>query len=408
MTTATAPTLKDANPASAAVILSTMLESRKPALPAKPAETALAVVPPAPREPGIYFGLPERDYHADPSLGSTDHKRLLRSTMDYWSDSWMNPRRDPENHDTPAKKQGRALHKLVLEGRAAFHKAYIAEPQPADWPKALRTADDLKAVLREAGEKLAGDKAELIKRVKGLIAAGTLPQDTIVWDEVLANFQAVADRDRLEVLKPDVLAQVETAGHMIAMNPHLANAFKGGVSEVSVFWRGIGGIPLKARYDYLKPFAIPDLKKCENKGEHPFPVACRLALRSYRYDMQVQHYLEGGYPAFLDHARAGRIFGDCPLPVGFAQHMAAAADMTFTLVFHQTSGAPVSYGMEIEAGSPVLARARSEVAFAQQQWLSCMERFGTSEWVSEEPIHRLTTEDMPYEWRIAAEMAEAA
>jgi hypothetical protein len=30
-----------------------------------------------PREPGVYFGLPSADYHADPSLGSSDIKRLL-------------------------------------------------------------------------------------------------------------------------------------------------------------------------------------------------------------------------------------------------------------------------------------------------------------------------------------------
>jgi hypothetical protein len=402
--------LKDANPASAAVILSTMIESRKSApLPTKPAAAGIgagngAAAPmPVPREPGVYFGLSERDYHADPSLGSTDLKRLLRSTMDYWWQSWMNPTRHPEATDTPAKRQGRALHKLVLEGRAALHKAFIPEPQPEDWPNALRTMDDLKAVLREKGEKLAGTKEELARRVKAVAP------EAIIWDDVLALFAATVERDRLQVLKPDVFAEVEIAGHMIALNPHLANAFKGGVPEVSVFWRDPDlGIPLKARFDYLKPRTIPDLKKCENKGEHPFPVACRLALRSYGYDIQVAHYLEGGYPAFLALAREGRVFGDCPLPDGFAGRMAAPQDMTFTFVFHQTSGAPVTYGMEIETGSLVLAKARRDVAAMKRRWLDCVGRFGTEEWVSEEPIHRLTVEEMPYEWRVAAELEEAA
>jgi len=403
MTAATATTLQDRPPASAIASLPTA-HPASPLVPLPPAAERIpahAATVPRPREPGIYFGLPATEYHADPSLGSTDLKRLLRSTMDYWWQSWLNPRRELEADDTPAKRQGRALHKLVLEGRAAFHKAFISEPQHADWPDALRTLDEMRELLREKGDKVSGTKPELAKRIKAIA-----PQ-IILYDDVLAHFSAMVERDGLQVLKPDVFAEVEVAGHMVALNPHLANAFKGGVSEVSVFWRDADGAPLKCRYDYLKPRTIPDLKKCENKGEHPFEVACRYALRSYGYDIQASHYLEGGYPAFLGFAHEGRIFGPCPLPTGFADAMAAPEDMTFTIVFHQTSGAPVTYGMEIEAGSPVLAKARRDVAAMKRRWLDCMERFGADEWVSEEPIHRLTVDEMPYEWRVAAELEAA-
>lgn len=411
MTTTSAPTSRDGATASPAVhlstpILETIVSHPVPALrSASSAETGRGVPAPAAtpttREPGIYFGLSEAEYHADPSLGSTDLKRLLRSPTDYWWGSWMNPKREPEASDTPAKKQGRALHKLVLEGRAAFHKAYTPEPQPKDWPGALRTMDDLKAVLREAGEKLAGSKEELVKRVRAIAP------EAIVWDEVVATFMAAAERDGLQILKPDVFEEVEVAGHMVAMNPHLANAFKDGVPEVSVFWRDEDGLALKCRFDYLKPRTIPDLKKCENRGEQPFEEACLGALRSYAYDMQVAHYLESGYPAFLELARAGRVFGDCPLPQGFARRMAAPADMTMTLVFHQTSGAPVTHGLEIETGSEVLAWARREVSLAKARYHACMARFGTDMWVSETPIRRISVQELPYRYRVAAELEAA-
>src|SRR5262245_29067159 len=67
-----------------------------------------------PLAPGVYFGLPAAEYHADPSLGSTDLKRLLQAPAVYWWHSHMNPDRPP-SPDSPAKQKGRALHKLVLE-----------------------------------------------------------------------------------------------------------------------------------------------------------------------------------------------------------------------------------------------------------------------------------------------------
>jgi hypothetical protein len=409
-----APTPAETRAASAVIARSTALtiapvEVREASLPATTERNSPApVVNPTPREPGIYFGLGAAEYHADPSLGSTDLKRLLRSPTDYWWQSVMNPNRPADSGDTPDKQKGRALHKLVLEGMAGFEKAFIPEPKVEDFPGALRTADDLKAALRQAGEKLTGDKAELIKRVKGLIAARTIPEDTIVWDEHMANFKAVAARHGLEILKRDAFEEVCQAATMVALNPHLANAFIGGVSEVSVFWRDEHGIPCKCRYDYLKPRTIPDLKKCANKGEMPFPDACRAAFLAYRYDMQVEHYLHGGYPAFLALAREGRIFGNCPLPAGFAERMAAPDDMTFTLVFHQTSGAPVTAGFELPAGSPALAQARADVAQAKQVWRQCMAIYGTDMWVSDAPIRQFSVEELPYRFRVAAELAEAA
>jgi hypothetical protein len=126
-----------------------------------------------PREPGIYFGLPSAEYHADPSLGSSDIKRLLRSPSDYWWESHLNPDR-PGDRDSPAKQKGRALHKLVLEGLEAFERSFACEPKPDAYPGALATLDDLKAKCRELSLPLSGGKAELAaKRTRG--AASSSP-----------------------------------------------------------------------------------------------------------------------------------------------------------------------------------------------------------------------------------------
>src|SRR5262245_8349396 len=96
--------------------INTMIAERAAERLHKPA--AAEPSPTKPREPGVYFGLPSAEYHADPSLGSSDLKRLLRSPADYWWSSAMNPDRQP-TPDSPAKQKGRALHKLVLEGAEA-------------------------------------------------------------------------------------------------------------------------------------------------------------------------------------------------------------------------------------------------------------------------------------------------
>jgi SAP domain len=149
-----------------------------------------------PREPGIYFNLPAAEYHADFSLGSSDLKRLLQAPAVYWFHSHMNPERQP-TPDSAAKQKGRALHKLVLEGEDAFASTFAVEPSPAGYPGALVTADDLKAKCRELGEPISGTKAELAKRIKAKDAKA------LIFDDILATFRVMVERDGMEVLKRD-------------------------------------------------------------------------------------------------------------------------------------------------------------------------------------------------------------
>src|SRR5262245_9823365 len=222
-----------------------------------------------PREPGIYFNLPAADYHADPSLGSSDLKRLLQAPAVYWWHSHMNPEHPP-SPDSPAKQKGRALHKLVLEGEEAFAAAFASDPQPDAHPGCLVTLDDLKAQCRALGEAVSGTKAELAKRIKAKDAKA------IIFDEVLATFRVMADRDGIEVLKPDAMREVRQAAASITLNPHLSRAFQGGIPEVSVFWVDEDGIACRCRLDFLKPRTIVDIKKCANVRERPFDLAVLL------------------------------------------------------------------------------------------------------------------------------------
>jgi hypothetical protein len=299
----------------------------------------------------------------------------------------MNPDR-PVDNDTPAKQRGRALHMLVLEGEDAFGKAFAEEPSPDGYPGRLATLDDLKAKCRELGEPVSGTKAELAKRIKAK------DSHIIVFDEVLATFRAMAERDGLEILKPDVMREVRQAAASITLNPHLARAFQGGIPEVSMFWVDEHGIPCKARLDWLKPRTIVDLKKCANQRERPFDVAVILAIAEYRYDISARHYLDG-YAYLYQFAAEGRVFGDCPLKPGWHQRIMPPENMRWTWVFHQTEGAPVTKGLELLPGSSALNRAAREIVRAKESYRTCLAKFGTHQWMSDAPITALDDRNLP-------------
>jgi PDDEXK-like domain of unknown function (DUF3799)/SAP domain len=160
------------------------------------------------------------------------------------------------------------------------------------------TLEDLKARCRELGEPVSGTKAELAKRIKAKD-----PQ-AIIFDDILATFRVMVERDNLEVLKPDAMHEVRQAAASISLNPHLARAFQGGIPEVSIFWIDECGIPCKCRLDWLKPRTIVDIKKCANIRERPFDVAVLLAIAEYRYDLSARHYLDG-YRCLVSRSQPG-------------------------------------------------------------------------------------------------------
>ena len=201
-------------------------------------------------------------------------------------------------------------------------------------------------------------------------------------------------RNGLEVLKPDVMREVRQAAASITLNPHLARAFQGGVPEVSVFWSDEHGIACKCRLDWLKPRTIVDIKKCANVRERPFDVAVLLAIAAYRYDVSARHYLDG-FRHLYQFAAEGRIFGACPLKPGWHRRIAPPDAMCWTWVFHQTEGAPVTKGLELLPGSSALHRAAREIVQAKQLYRDCLEKFGTTQWVSDAPIETIDDTALP-------------
>ena len=296
--------------------------------------------------PGIYFGMPEAEYRADPALGSTDKKVLLGDAASFWWRSPMNPVREEENDDTPAKTRGRAVHKFVLEGRDAFEARY--------------------------------GRCEH----KGNVKAGMVERDAFRAD----GLEPIAGKDYDRIM---------AAGTMIRSNPSIASAFSGGMPEVSVFWETeVDGeiVRQKARFDYLKPRAIPDLKSHAPMDGLPFKVSCRRAIKTYRYPLQAGSYLDARCK-FADFFSAGAVFGDHD--PAWMKSVAEASAFAFVLCFWASEGAPLTWGCVLSPNNPLIREAEADIAVALRRYVDFRREFGTNQaWIRPEPLEEAEPDEV--------------
>lgn len=303
--------------------------------------------------PGIFFGMPADEYHADPALGSSNIKQLRRNPSSYWWESWMNPARPPDR-DTPSRLIGRALHTLVFDGEAAFDKAYCRGP---DY--------DEEMTPYEKGLRTKGAKHKALEEGRALVPANA-------YDRVLI------------------------AGAMISQNPELAKVFVGGMAEVSVFYEmAVDGerVRCKARFDYLKARGIGDLKSIANQYDNDFRAACRYAIRNYRYEVQAQYYL-GARRRVAQFVRDGAVHGDHD--PAWLKRVAAAQTFGWQWVFFQTEGAPVTWSYVLSPDNPICEVAQRDIDHALNAYVENLRRYGEGMWLLVEKPQELAIEELPY------------
>lgn len=303
--------------------------------------------------PGIYIGLPEDVYHSDPSLGSSNLRKVAVSPPDYWYSSFMNPVKE-DDKDTPATLRGTAVHVLVLYGEDEFARRYIRIPHTRDM-----SSGEKSAMTKKYNEKAAG--------------AGKLALGSKVYDNVAIS------------------------SAMISRNKELSRALVGGLNEVSIFWVDREtGIPLKARIDCLKPRGVGDLKSITNRMDKSFPQACRDSIATYRYDGQAAHYMEAR-SLVAEFVKAGAVhaINDTSYDVDLLGQVAAEKEYAWQWVWWQAEGAPITYSRVLSPKNPMLANGRAMLNFGKHQFLKFSEAFASDMWVLEEPATELYQEEMP-------------
>lgn len=315
-------------------------------------------------EPGIYFGMPAEEYHADPALGSSNLRDLLKSPSEYWYGSHLNPARDDES--TRATVRGTATHLYVLNGEAAFLARYYRGP---DQPEYFTPAQ----------------KGVATKKAKDAMPAGM-------------EYLAAEEYDRCVM-----------ATAMIVRNPHLMGAFQDGAPEVAVFWDHVTGdgevVRCKMLADYLKPRGVGDLKTVSNWKGIVFKSACREAMAEYRYDVQAAHYLDGRrhVAKFISD---GRVNG--ATDPDFLNRLRIAREYAFQFVFLQAQGTPLTWSTIITPAwnadgsslNPFMAEALADRNEAIRVYLENMAHFGPDEpWLEFEKPAECDVADMPSWYR---------
>lgn len=328
----------------------------------RPAKASAKLLP-----DGIYIGLSSDDYHADPALGSSNIRDLIKGANLYWHKSRMNPKR-PKEKKTPSKILGTAVHRLLLDGDVAFLEDFVRGPYGAD-------DDNLSS----------SDKGTLTKAAKAKLMQGQ------------------------ELLTQEEFDFVLGCKEVIDLDPHLNGCLDNGLSEVSVFWTRKDGVRCKARLDKLKIRGIGDLKTIANEREKPLEEVCLLSIKTYRYDIPVAHYSEGRrqMARLLD---AGKVFsGDGELifdqqssenkkVLDFLFKCAAQEAFGFQLVFIPKQGAPDAWSCTITPvpENPIYAEACMDIDMAIDTYKAATEKYGAGRWLPGHSVDELTLDMLPW------------
>lgn len=340
--------------------------------------------------PGLYFGMPEDIYHAIPALSSSGMKNILVSPPDFYFNSWLNPLKDEDAEDEDAKEWrrfGRASHTRILEGKAVFDTLYCIEFLAPEG--CLDTVADLKRYCTENAIDTKGSskwgKADWIAAVKFSNPAA------LIYDvEKEKYYQETGGKIQLTSKE---MRRIEIAATMIEKHPELCHAFTGGYAEVSVIWFE-NGLWFKARFDYLKPRAIVDLKTFTNKQNKPIdgPHGGILyhAMAGLKYHIQVGHYTNGALWAARFAAGDGPIttYGQRHTPTPeFLKELSEHKDgHEFYFVFQKKGGAPLARGKKFRPNLGMMDCARASIAQAIESFKFCFDRYGSGVWIDETPI----------------------
>lgn len=318
-------------------------------------------------EPGIYYFMSNDEYHADPALGSSNIRDILKGPRRYWRTSHMNPSAHLYRRaETESTVMGTALHTYLLDGAAKFSDTYVRRPD-----------DPPGATPAEKGQITKKFNASLLPRQIGLHG--------------------------------DDWALTMDAGRTITEHPDLKEVFAGGDHEVSVFWINAQGIRCKARFDILKPGGIGDLKSIANMYGDQLEKACKVAIKRYKYHIQAEHYLEGRrqLPALV---KANKVFlcdGGKIHPLHDFRHTPSAAliyerllacanrkKFAFQFIFISKE-APEAWGCIISPENPILEHARGQIDQAFRVYNDMLEHFGTNPWPETWRLTELYMEEMP-------------
>ena len=398
------------------------------------------------RKPGIYIGLTEDEYFEGEDFGSSSVKAILPDPEDWWWNSQFNTigLDKKADEDTPDKLFGKALHKAVLEGLPAYEAEYAVEFDGSAYPKglyknshfadliqkhnednynpdALETVTEIKDALKAMGLPVTGNKAQVTERL-GEASPSTplcIPKLPLSGDKLtlIARARAAGLLEGMQVLPelqaeyeaglPEGITQIPSVWdkrirlmvRVLQHDPKSKALLSGGVAEVSVFYRDQEtGVPCRARFDYLRPDGICDLKKFSCFQSRSATATVKRQILSYRYDLQRAHYLQArlameGLPI---HGGTKQERDIVTKAANASKHTPGDFDLKF--LFIKSNGAPLVRIVNTEVTSLTAFRQRG---MALAQWRLFYETYGLDKmWLTQSQDIYLGEEDLPFAYGV--------
>ncbi len=281
---------------------------------------------------------------------------------------------------------GKAFDARIVCGKEYFYSKYVPAISPADYPNCLRTMDDMRKWLEDAGlPKTGRNKDELINRI---ITADPRVQ---IWEAIEEGYRDL--HKGKEMLDFKLIEKIEMAAAMIERHPELSKAFSGGAPQVSVVWYcEKTGVLCKMRLDYLKARLITDLKTLQPRDDQPLEMQIGKEIGYRKYYIQAAFYKEGAskIPGFLK----AKQFSGNPDPA-LVEALIKHPEKEWLWIFQLKGAAPVAKGRILRPDSHVMNLGNIECDNAKHLFRECLERWGALPWVDPEPIRAMDEADIP-------------
>lgn len=348
--------------------------------------------------PGIYFGMPEDEYHADRSLSASGIKDIHVTPLTFWMRSGFNLNRADDSSEP--KERGKAFHTRLLEGADAFAERYAIAPHIADYPGAIDGGDALKEKCRGLGLKVTGKIAELCERIREKEPAAVL------WPDIVAEFEHLAEMKGKTIIKRKLADEISRHVRIVEMHPGTEKALRGGYCEVSIFWTdGETGVPMKSRIDYLKARAAVEMKTFTNPFGKPIDAAIASSVANNKYFVDAIVRLEAieQAKAMLLNNKLGRMLhGEAP-SAEWLNAFVAPGGHAFVFLFLEAGDVPNVRVREFKQretanGDQNLYWMKGHAMFRQgvELYRQFLDHYGPDlPWVDPQPIRPFFDTDFP-------------
>ena len=347
---------------------------------------------------GIYFNMPEEEYHALPCLSRSGMEDIYIDVEEFWYKSWMNPDR-PKQNPTEAMKLGTAIHSAILEPDV-FDELYCKFPSVEDFEDKtiLKTSEDLKNFLDNFGEKKIGKKEDLIERALPYID----PEKFVIWDIIQKKFLESTNNNGKRSLSLENSETIEGIQQAIERRPNIKKIFSKGYPEVTIIWKDEEtGVMCKCRLDYVRPELIGELKSFSLKGKKSVHGACCDEIIHQKYNLQYYIYSKA-LEIIIKKIRLGEaeVYGQ--VDKEWLQKFLEHPRKQFFILFVRTT-APFQ-ALAIELIKNMGGEAENSYYLEPQYWCRTAikkvkkmhQEFGDKRWIEEDYIKELQDDSMGF------------